>query len=172
DLSLAEINELDLFPEPIDTHKFLTEVFESMHESLASSDAVAWQLELPSQLPLIQADPVRLRQALLNLLSNARKYTSRGSITLGAAVIPPQLQLWIADTGVGIPVDLQERIFEPFVTSVQSPHRPDGVGLGLSLTRRLVALHGGTMSLESRPGQGSTFHVYLPLPSLAGRLAT
>jgi signal transduction histidine kinase/AraC-like DNA-binding protein/ABC-type sugar transport system substrate-binding protein/DNA-binding response OmpR family regulator len=172
DLSRAEINELDLFPEPLDTHKFLAEIFESMHESLASSDAVAWRLELPSQLPLIQADPVRLRQVLLNLLSNAHKYTSRGSIALGAAVTPPQLHLWIADTGVGIPVDLQERIFEPFVTSVQSPHRPEGIGLGLSITRRLVALHGGTMSLESQPGHGSTFHVYLPLPSLAGRLAT
>lgn len=172
DLSRAEINELDLFPEPIDTRPFLADVFADMAHSVAPSAALVWRLDLPAQLPMIQADPVRLRQALLNLLSNAHKFTSSGQIVLGAEVLPPQLHIWVCDTGVGIPSDLQERIFEPFVMGVQASRRPEGVGLGLSITRRLVALHGGAMALESQPEHGSSFHIYLPLPSMAGRAAT
>jgi AraC-like DNA-binding protein/DNA-binding response OmpR family regulator len=115
---------------------------------------------------LVRVDPVRLRQVLLNLLSNARKFTDQGEIVLGARVEPPHLHLWVQDTGEGVSPDMQERIFEPFVTTEHARIRPDGIGLGLSITRRLVALHGGSMKLESQPGQGSTFHVYLPLPNL------
>ncbi|MBE7472543.1 MAG: hypothetical protein DPW09_07175 [Anaerolineae bacterium] len=170
DLSRAEIGELDLFPEPIQPRSFLEEVFRSLADSLPASPHVAWHLQLPDRLPLMQADPVRLRQILLNLLSNAHKFTRHGQITLGTEVLPPHLHLWVQDTGEGIPIDLQERIFEPFATSVQTNQRREGVGLGLSITRRLVALHGGTLTLESQPGQGSTFHVYLPLPSLSGQI--
>lgn len=170
DLSRAEIGELDLFPEPIQPRSFLEEVFRSLADSLPASNQVTWQLQLPARLPLIQADPVRLRQILLNLLSNAHKFTRHGQIILGAEVLPPHLHLWVQDTGEGIPVDLQERIFEPFSASVQAKQRREGVGLGLSITRRLVALHGGSLTLESQPNQGSTFHVYLPLPSLSGQI--
>jgi signal transduction histidine kinase/AraC-like DNA-binding protein/ABC-type sugar transport system substrate-binding protein len=169
DLSRAEINELDLFPEIIDTRAFLDEVFRSVAEGLPARHGLAWRLQLPDRLPAIQADPVRLRQILLNLLNNAHKFTSQGEIVLGAEVAPPHLHLWVQDTGVGIPIDLQERIFEPFATSLQTRRRGEGVGLGLSITRRLVLLHGGTITLESQPGQGSTFHLYLPLPSLSGQ---
>jgi hypothetical protein len=84
---------------------------------------------------------------------------------LGAQVEPPHLHLWVQDTGAGISPDKQERIFEPFVTAEHSGRRP--AGIGLSITRRLVALHNGSMKLESRPGRGSTFHVFLSLPNLA-----
>ncbi|MFN8455772.1 MAG: helix-turn-helix domain-containing protein [Anaerolineae bacterium] len=76
------------------------------------------------------------------------------------------------DTGLGIPAEVQEGIFEPFITAEQPDRRRQGIGLGLSITRRLVALHRGSMALESQPGQGSTFHVYLPLPSLADPVAS
>ena len=171
DLSRAEIDELDLHPEILDPRPLLEEVFRSMADSLAPQSTVAWRLQLPERLPMIQADPVRLRQILLNLLSNAHKFTERGQIVLGAEVAPPHLHIWVQDTGIGIPPELQERIFEPFVTVEQARRRVEGIGLGLSITRRLVALHNGTMTLESQPGQGSTFHVYLPLPSLGERTA-
>ena len=72
----------------------------------------------------------------------------------------------MSDTGSGIPIELQERIFEPFVTGDLPGKRKEGIGLGLSITRRLVALHSGSITLDSQPDQGSTFHVYLPLPGL------
>jgi AraC-like DNA-binding protein len=103
-------------------------------------------------------------------LSNAAKYTQRGQIALGAEVAPPHLHIWVADSGCGISVELQERIFEPFVTGEQPGRRRQGIGLGLSIARRLVELHHGSMTLESQPGQGSTFHVYLPLATLDSQL--
>lgn len=168
DLSRAEIDELPLFPEAIAPRPFLEEVFHSMADH-ARQSAVAWSVQLPPRLPMIEADPVRLRQILLNLLANARKFTERGQIVLGAEVALPHLHIWVQDTGCGIPIDLQERIFEPFVTGEHAGRRNEGIGLGLCITHRLLALHHGSMTLESQPGQGSTFHIYLPLPSLSGR---
>ena len=170
DLSRAEIDELDLYLDLLDPRPLLQDAFQNMAHS-APDESVAWHLQLPDRLPLIQADPVRLRQILLNLLSNARKFTDQGKIILGAQVEPPHLHLWVQDTGAGISPDLQERIFEPFVTVEHAGLRPGGIGLGLSITRRLVALHNGSMKLESQPGRGSTFHVYLPLPNLADKTA-
>jgi signal transduction histidine kinase/DNA-binding LacI/PurR family transcriptional regulator/AraC-like DNA-binding protein len=167
DLSRAEIDELDLYLELFDSKPLLEEAFHSLADRAAPEGDVAWHLQLPDRLPLIRADPVRLRQILLNLLSNALKFTERGRITLGAQVSPPHLHIWVEDTGIGIPPDQQERIFEPFVTAELGHRRLDGVGLGLSITRRLVALHCGSMTLDSQPGQGSTFHIHLPLPSLS-----
>jgi len=167
DLSRAEIDELDLYLEPLDPRPLLEETFHSMANS-AASRTVRWDLHLPERLPWIHADAVRLRQILLNLLSNARKFTESGHITLGAAGMPAQLHIWVEDTGMGIPSDQQERIFEPFVTAERSGSKnQSGIGLGLAITRRLVALHRGTLTVEARPGAGSTFHIYLPLPNLS-----
>src|SRR5439155_9918305 len=99
-----------------------------------SPNKVTWKLQLPARLPVIHADPVRLRQILLNLLSNALKFTPTGQITLGAEVEPPHLHLWVQDTGMGIPIDLQERIFEAFITVEQPGRRSERIGLGLCST--------------------------------------
>ncbi|MBN1976645.1 MAG: helix-turn-helix domain-containing protein [Anaerolineae bacterium] len=172
DLSRAEIDELDLHREIIEPRSFLEQVFHSMAAGAAPGSGVTWLLQLPERLPAIQADPVRLRQILLNLLSNAAKFTDAGRITLGSEIAPPHLHIWVQDTGTGIPISMQERIFEPFVTAEQSARPKEGIGLGLSITRQLVTLHGGSMTLESQPGQGSAFHVYLPLPSLSEQTAS
>jgi signal transduction histidine kinase/AraC-like DNA-binding protein/FixJ family two-component response regulator len=164
DLSRAEIDALELFPETIDPRSFLQDVFQSM--AGGAEHNVAWRLRLPERLPPVAADPLRLRQILLNLLHNAAKFTQQGSIVLGAEVAPPHLHIWVEDTGQGIPFDLQERIFEPFVTGRVAQRRPEGIGLGLSIARRLVALHQGLLTLESQPHVGSAFHIYLPLPNL------
>ena len=171
DLSRAEIDELDLFPETIATRAFLEEVFRSVAGQASADGQVLWRLDVPARLPVIEADPARLRQVLLNLLHNAGKFTSSGQIVLSAEVMVPHLHIWVADTGCGIAIEQQERIFEPFVTG-QDGGRREGIGLGLSIARRLVMLHRGSMTLESQPGQGSTFHIYLPLPNLSGRLVT
>jgi signal transduction histidine kinase/ABC-type sugar transport system substrate-binding protein/AraC-like DNA-binding protein len=167
DLSRAEVGELELLPETIDTCDFLEHVFRSSADLFGVSGDISWRLEQPPDLPAISADPVRLRQVLLNLLHNAKKFTERGQVTLGAAVEPPELHLWVADTGVGIPRELHDQIFEPFVSVGDGMRRREGIGLGLSITRRLVALHHGRLLVESQPGGGSTFHIYLPLPEPA-----
>jgi signal transduction histidine kinase/DNA-binding LacI/PurR family transcriptional regulator/CheY-like chemotaxis protein len=171
DLSRAEIDELDLYLELLDPRPLLEEVFDSMASGSARS-RVTWHLRLPERLPTIQADPVRLRQILLNLLSNAAKFVERGTIVLGAEVIPRSLHLWVQDTGPGIPADRREQVFEPFMTAGHADRKLEGVGLGLSIARHLVMLHRGWMKVESEPGEGSTFHVYLPLPTLNDRPST
>jgi signal transduction histidine kinase/DNA-binding LacI/PurR family transcriptional regulator/AraC-like DNA-binding protein len=169
DTSRAEIGELDLWLEYVSIRPLLEETFASIaNESSHVKKGIQWRLEIPRNLPVLQVDPSRLRQILLNLLSNAKKFTDSGHITLGAQVQVPHLHIWVEDSGSGIPVDQQERIFEPFITADKIDHRHEGIGLGLSITRRLVALHGGSLTLDSRSGYGSTFHVYLPLPNLNG----
>jgi signal transduction histidine kinase len=115
DLSRAEIEELDLSLELLDPNQLLLDAFHSFADQSASPD-VRWKLDIPERLPQIRADPIRLRQVFLNLLSNAKKYTEQGEITLGAEVAPPHVQLWVLDTGSGIHPQQQERIFEPFVS--------------------------------------------------------
>jgi signal transduction histidine kinase/DNA-binding LacI/PurR family transcriptional regulator/AraC-like DNA-binding protein len=172
DMSRAEIGELDLYFEPVATRSLLIETFETfIHSTSNKTKNLAFTLQVPEHLPILQADPVRLRQILMNLLSNAFKFTLRGQITLGAEVDFPHFHFWVADTGTGISPELQERIFEPFIKAEPPGLHRSGIGLGLSITRRLVALHGGSITLDSAPGQGSTFHVYLPLPGMASRAA-
>lgn len=166
DLSRAQIDELDLCKEMLNPTELISEAFNSIASS--RNPDVSWLLELPGKLPLIYADPVRLRQIILNLLSNAQKYTRNGNITLAVEISPPDLIIRVMDTGSGISFDLQKRIFEPFFAGhYQTKSKPEGIGLGLSITRHLVLLHGGSLILESQPGAGSTFLVKLPLPAIA-----
>jgi len=165
DLSRAEIDELDLSLELLDPHQLLLDAFHDLADQ-STSPSIQWKINVPERLPQIRADALRLRQIFLNLLSNAKKYTQSGTITLGAEVTPPQIHFWVTDTGFGINREQQERIFEPFVTLEDNRRLAGGIGLGLSITRHLVALHGGTMKLDSQPNQGSNFHIYLPLPAL------
>lgn len=172
DLSQAEIDELEIYPVILDPRPILEEVFLSLAD-LGTNELpglLCWQFEVPPRLPLLQVDPVRLRQILFNLLSNARKFTQKGQITLGVDVQVPYLHIWVEDSGSGIPVDQQELIFEPFMTGRNSERNSGGVGLGLSITRHLVTLHRGLIRVESEPAKGTTFHVYLPLPNLSGKL--
>jgi signal transduction histidine kinase/DNA-binding LacI/PurR family transcriptional regulator/AraC-like DNA-binding protein/CheY-like chemotaxis protein len=165
DLSRAEIDELDLSLELLDPHQLMVEAFHGFADQ-SITPGVQWKLDIPKRLPQLRADPVRLRQILLNLLSNAKKYTQQGEITLGAEVNPPNIHFWVSDTGLGIDSEHKEQIFEPFVTIEDNRQIAGGIGLGLSITRHLVALHGGSMKMESVPGKGSTFHIFLPLPAL------
>jgi signal transduction histidine kinase len=121
-------------------------------------------VEQEQPVPLVVADRFRLKQVLLNLASNACKFTQEGGqITMRACLTTPDtLQLDVADDGPGIPVEDQAMIFEEFRQSHAT--RPgEGTGLGLAITRRLVDLHGGRIWVDSGPGQGATFTVLLPI---------
>jgi len=128
---------------------------------------------VPESLPRLQADSIRVRQILLNLISNAAKFTDLGqielSVTLMDNVDPPEVLLSVADTGPGIAPEDQAKLFEPFSQVDASPTRKSGgTGLGLSICRHLVELHGGTIWVESQPGKGSAFFFTLPLQPPGG----
>jgi signal transduction histidine kinase/AraC-like DNA-binding protein len=172
DLSLAQIGALEIVPEAVDLHALLTDVFESTARSQIGARAVEWRLELPAHLPTIVADPLRVQQIVLNLLSNAVRFTEHGHIALGAAVGDEDVSIWVEDTGVGIDPELQQKIVQEFMTvstveGTEESRPRAGIGLGLSVTSHLVQLHGGALRIDSRPGTGTICRVRLPVGDAA-----
>lgn len=124
------------------------------------SPEVKLQLALDANLPEINGDPVRLRQVITNLVSNAVKYTERGQITIRSTTHRDHIQIEVQDTGIGIPESQRHLVFVPFVRLTQDQ---PGIGLGLDIALQIVRLHGGEILVVSQPGIGSTFTVDLPI---------
>lgn len=126
------------------------------------------RLEVSAEAPeWVFVDPTRLSRVLKNLIDNSRKFTPAGSIEVRLERLGPSLRLTVRDTGPGVPAHLQEEIFEPFYQVDGSTTRAaEGAGLGLSVCRRMVQAMGGTIHLESAPGEGSTFVLQWPLVAL------
>lgn len=121
------------------------------------------RLELPDEPLSCDADPLRLSQVLNNLLSNAIKYSpSGGDIVVKAASSPDQIQISVSDQGIGIAPDDLSGIFKPFQRTAATRDTIPGIGLGLSASRHIVEAHGGTLTVDSKPGEGSTFTIRLP----------
>jgi two-component system, OmpR family, sensor histidine kinase BaeS len=129
----------------------------------ASKKRLHWELHLAQSMPVVRADPLRLDQVIGNLVSNAIKFTpGGGTVKIEAGNSGSDTWIRISDTGPGIPPEAQEKMFEPFVRGGQGRRFPQGMGLGLSIARELVEAHGGRLELESEPGLGSKFTVWLP----------
>jgi len=155
-LALSESGALQLRREPTDLAVLVGETAAAFRPQ-AEAQGVALDLALAPDLPLLEVDPERIRQVLSNLLSNALRYTPQGGrIELAAR---PGVELTVRDSGAGIPPDELPHVFERFYKSRDS----GGMGLGLAIARRLVELHGGTIAVESAPGQGTTMRVHLPV---------
>jgi signal transduction histidine kinase len=121
---------------------------------------------LPPELPPVSGDRERLGQVLANLLSNAIKFTQQGSITVEATRTGERVQFRVTDTGIGIPPDQQHRLFQIFAPIDQEgAQQMRGAGLGLAISRQLMELMGGTLTVMSTPGIGSTFIGEVPLAS-------
>jgi signal transduction histidine kinase/DNA-binding response OmpR family regulator len=137
----------------------------------ANEKGVELAAVIPPELPgAVQGDPSRLRQVLTNLMGNAIKFTERGEVTVVVRVVEETaadlvVELAVRDTGIGIAADRLDAIFESFTqVDGSSTRRHGGTGLGLTICRQLVVLMGGDVTVESAPGQGSTFRVRLPFP--------
>jgi diguanylate cyclase (GGDEF)-like protein/PAS domain S-box-containing protein len=136
------------------------------------ADANGLQLTLSAEPDLtVMSNRLRLRQVVLNLLSNAIKFTGTGGkISVASEAVENQVRISVADSGVGIPVDMQERIFQEFSQGEDGAAR-EGTGLGLALSKRLVELMEGTLTVASQPGLGSRFIISLPRATVRGRRA-
>ncbi|MGH7504486.1 MAG: sensor histidine kinase, partial [Longimicrobiales bacterium] len=130
---------------------------------IARQKGLRLDVDAPASLPL-RTDETKVRQVLLNLLSNACKFNDHGSVTLSVQASDRYATFRVSDTGPGIPPEELDRIFEPFYQVSQGTTRAaDGTGLGLTVSRRLAHLLGGDLNVESTPGEGSTFTLTLPL---------
>jgi signal transduction histidine kinase len=153
-----ELAEFDL-PQTIDNTLMLV-------RERAGSRGVALEQTVDGRLPCIRGDERKIRQVLLNLLSNALKFTPAGGrIEVRAGVVDGTAEVSVTDTGVGIALEDQATVFEEFRQVGTAEKKAEGTGLGLALSRKFVELHGGRIWVTSQPGVGSTFAFTLPLPS-------
>lgn len=167
DLSMAEAGRLDLVEEPFDVAELLTETLD-LAAAIPQAQGKVLALELRTPIPELFADRRRIKQAILNLLANALKFTPVGGrISLEAArAREGGLQIRVSDTGVGIPEEEIETLTQAFVQGTGGEQHGDGVGLGLHLVQTYVALHQGRLSIDSRLDRGTTVTLHLPAKRL------
>lgn len=133
-------------------------------QPLFRSKQLSLEVEMPSDLPMLYCDRTRIREVVLNVLSNAGRYTEEGGCRISVRRQGGDLAISVSDTGPGIAPEAQKRIFRPFEQIDGTLRRRyGGTGLGLSISKSFVELHGGRMSLASAPGRGTTIHIVLPI---------
>lgn len=167
DLASSDAGQLRLTREYVDLGQALRLVAETGAQ-MAADKGLAWHADLPESGPWVWGDRLRLRQVALNLISNAVKFTERGQVSLTVQTGPDSVTVTVRDTGIGIPPAEQQAIFDEFRRSERSIARGyRGLGLGLAICKRLVALHDGTIGMYSSgvEGAGSTFYFTLPTVS-------
>ena len=169
DLAVSQVGQLKLIPERLQIDETLKPVIE-IGEKLAREKGLNWQVDLPSGLPALFWDRTRLRQVVLNLVTNAIKFTDQGEVSLRVEMTDVDLVISVQDTGLGILIEDQALIFEEFHRTERATVRGyGGMGLGLAICRRLVELGGGKIGVESdgKIGSGSKFFFSLPLNAVS-----
>jgi signal transduction histidine kinase/CheY-like chemotaxis protein len=170
DVGKIEAQKMELEDLPFDLSALIRQVF-NITKLHAEEKDIRFQYEAGTPLPeYVRGDERKLRQILLNLLSNAVKYTKRGSVTMRVSygrVGAGLFRCEITDTGIGIPADKLEAVFEPFTQLVADRQVREGTGLGLNITKRLVELMQGELGVESTLGKGSTFWLQVALSPVA-----
>jgi len=171
DLARAEAGELPIERRPVDLRAMVRETLEE-YRARAAAKGLVTTAELPTDLPLVECDPVRVRQILGNLLSNAIKYTPEGEIRVRVGVqgtgptsgTDRWAAIEIMDSGPGISKEEQLLLFQEF-TRLETTSDSEGVGIGLAISRRIAQTLGGEITVRSEVGHGATFTLWLPLPS-------
>ena len=168
DLTKIEAHRMVVNYSQVNVRELLTSVVEET-QSIAIAHHLILTVEVQEGIEFLESNPLKLRQILLNLISNALKFTEQGEVTvLATRVTSPeqqndQIAITVTDSGIGIPAEIQAHIFEAFYQADGSYTRKSGgTGLGLAIVSKLTALLGGTITVKSAPGQGSTFTVMLP----------
>ncbi|PZW67218.1 signal transduction histidine kinase [Pseudomonas sp. URMO17WK12:I1] len=164
DISKVEAGKLDLRPENTNVVR-LAQSLETTFQPVAGEKQLGFKVEIADDLPRsLYTDRLRVEQILKNLLSNAFKFTEQGQVSLSVSRVEAGVSFAVRDSGIGIAKEQQEYIFEAFRQADGTTNRRfGGTGLGLSISRDLAALLGGSISVESTPGEGSVFTLVLPL---------
>ena len=165
DLSRFNVGKMLIVPEMIDLVEVVNDTAAIMR-SLVEGKGLTFAIEVQEPLSQVRCDAARVRQVLINLLNNARRFTSDGEVRLKVWQDADRLHIAVSDTGIGIAQEEQEKLFEAFHQVDGSLAREhDGTGLGLAISREIVELHGGRIwvSSDGMVGRGSTFHVELPM---------
>jgi signal transduction histidine kinase len=163
DLARSDAGRLTIKPVPTDAAALIAEAVRTMRGRTEAAEQLLSE-DVPDDLPRLRVDPDRVRQVLLNLLTNAHEYCpEQASIRVSARRIGANVEISVNDDGPGIPPDQLEHIFERFTRGDAGlTQRVGGTGLGLAISKSLVELHGGAIGAESVPGGGSTFSILLP----------
>ncbi|MFN2156698.1 MAG: ATP-binding protein, partial [Anaerolineae bacterium] len=165
DLAWSEIGQLELAREPLDLGDVL-HVVAGVGRQMAQGKGLGWQTQIPPELPLVYGDRTRLRQVMLNLVSNAIKSTPVGEVTLEAATLEDVVSIAVRDTGPGVTRENQQALFnDPAWPKPTGAQAYEEMGLGLAVCKRLVEMHGGEINVWSlgQEGAGSTFFFTLPV---------
>ena len=167
DLSKIEAGKMELYCESFELRELIDETVATV-ETLVAKNNNTLELEIEGELGQMHADLTKVRQSLLNLLSNAAKFTREGKITLSARREARAAGEWfvlsVADTGIGVPTEQLENVFEEFSQADAATTREyGGTGLGLPITKRFCGMMGGRIDAESRIGVGTTFTIHLPV---------
>jgi signal transduction histidine kinase/AraC-like DNA-binding protein len=165
DLAGSQVGQLQLVREPLDLRQAL-DVVTLIGEQMAQDKGLSWVAEMPEALPRVWADRTRIRQVALNLVSNALRFTSIGEVRLTITQGEGIVTVAVSDTGIGVPPEEQEIIFDEFQQSERTAARGyGGLGLGLAISRRLVEMHGGMIGVRSsgKEGEGAVFFFTLPV---------
>jgi signal transduction histidine kinase len=164
-MAKIESGRVSLSLEPVNISEMITDVLRTSEPLVRDEVALVNQNQLPDPM-FISADAIRIRQMLLNIVGNALKFTMEGNVALEAEQIEDKVQIRVRDTGIGIPPNKLESIFEAFSQVDSSTTRKvGGTGLGLPISRRLAEMHGGWLWAESEgtEGEGSVFYLDLPI---------
>jgi signal transduction histidine kinase len=178
DLTKIEAGRLELNPESVDLRAALLGVLPVV-KPRAQDKRIRISTFLPTDLPLVLADPAKFNQILLNLLTNGIKYThDNGNVSVEARTAGEVVEIWVNDTGIGMAKEDQDRVFQRFTQIDSSATRTQGgTGLGLAIVKELVELHGGTIRVQSKLGKGSSFIFTMPIstkpadPLAAGKIS-
>ena len=162
-LTHLETGTISIDPRPVEITEFLRHISDPLRH-LVENSGNQFDMQLPDASLYVHADPDRLEQVITNLVKNACQFTQDGSIQVSTGMMQMQVFIRIDDTGCGIPPDQLERIWDRFYrTQALNPHTAgSGAGLGLTIVRKLVELHGGDIMVESKPGLGTSITVRLP----------
>ncbi len=162
DIAHIEAGEMELSMRPVNVSEIAHSVLPTAN-ALLQDRPIRLTHDIPANVPQVMADPFRLRQVLVKLLSNAIKFTPEGEISLRVRSDEGQVFISIGDTGIGIPEQYRDKIFEMFNQIAPPQGRPNGAGLGLTISKEIVEMHGGTLTVESHEGEGTTFTIALPI---------